>query len=674
MANTRWILLLGLLQTAKGEAADKVYEGSILPIFGKYCMDCHDDETRKGKFSLEHLDPDMVSGDNLEQWRLIEEQVYFLDMPPKDKKQPGADERKALLSWIQAELLKTQSPHQIGSSKLLLPQYGNYVDHSALFGKRLPRVYPAPPRIWRLRPEIYDATVPRLGERITGLANGLAVSDGPGIKDYSAPYFLDEAATAPLLGNAKKVAANLCSNKGKDRIFRELANPGATNSPQLANDAIELAFRKILARPPTTEEKQRYAAFYHHSRETGGESTAAIALLAAILMQPEVLYRQELGDGMPDEFGRVRLTQTETAYALSYALGDQPAQDFTNAASQGKLGSKERIAASLAKQLKDDSLLQDKNPRVLTFFREYFNYPFALEVFKDQPEGGKHEANRLIADLETTIQDILRADKDVLRELLTTRKFYVNAGYKKGKDNKIALHEGHNRIWPYQTTFNLPHDWKWSLANQPIEFPKEERAGILTHPAWLAAWSGNFENHPVQRGKWVRTHLLGGTVPDVPIGVDARVPEKEHTSFRDRLHEATKAPQCQRCHNKMDPIGVAFEMYDHYGRIQRLDAGQPVDSSCRIDRTMHPGVHGEFPSPIALVGHLAKSPHVEQVFTRYVFRFFLGRNETLGDANTLQDAHQAYRESGGSFRALVQSILTSDSFLLRQTIVGQSTE
>lgn len=63
---------------------------------------------------------------------------------------------------------------------------------------------------------------------------------------------------------------------------------------------------------------------------------------------------------------------------------------------------------------------------------------------------------------------------------------------------------------------------------------------------------------------------------------------------------------------------------------------------------------------------LAKSQYVEQVFVRHVFRYFMGRNETLGDANTLQDAQQAYREAGGSFQALVTSLLSSDSFLLRQ--------
>ena len=51
---------------------------------------------------------------------------------------------------------------------------------------------------------------------------------------------------------------------------------------------------------------------------------------------------------------------------------------------------------------------------------------------------------------------------------------------------------------------------------------------------------------------------------------------------------------------------------------------------------------------------------------RHAFRFFLGRNETLADAATLQDADRAYVQSGGSFRALVISLLSSDSFRYRR--------
>ena len=50
---------------------------------------------------------------------------------------------------------------------------------------------------------------------------------------------------------------------------------------------------------------------------------------------------------------------------------------------------------------------------------------------------------------------------------------------------------------------------------------------------------------------------------------------------------------------------------------------------------------------------------------RYAFRFFLGRNETLGDAQSLQDAHRAYRRSQGSMKELVISLVSSDSFIYR---------
>jgi len=48
-----------------------------------------------------------------------------------------------------------------------------------------------------------------------------------------------------------------------------------------------------------------------------------------------------------------------------------------------------------------------------------------------------------------------------------------------------------------------------------------------------------------------------------------------------------------------------------------------------------------------------------------LFRYFLGRNETLADGPTLVAAHKAYRDSGGSFKALLASLLSSESFVFR---------
>ena len=115
----------------------------------------------------------------------------------------------------------------------------------------------------------------------------------------------------------------------------------------------------------------------------------------------------------------------------------------------------------------------------------------------------------------------------------------------------------------------------------------------------------------------------------------------------------------------MDPLGLPFERYDHYGRLQRRDATQPVDPSGAIGRSRFPQIHGEFHSPGAMIERLAASEEVEQVFVRHAFRYFLGRNENQGDGPTLRAAHKAYQGNGGSFRALVTSLLTSESFLFR---------
>lgn len=638
------------------------YGKSVLPLFKTYCLDCHSGKKPDGKLSLTTINPDLLEGDNLETWRMIEEQLRFGDMPPKDVDQPTKAERAELLEWIRQELLKTQMPGFITEEKLLLPQFGNYVDHQALFGERGTHVTPAPPRIWRLRPEIYNAIVPRLGERITGLANGLNSHEAPEFKDYSATYFLDEASTQQLFGNAKLVAANLIGPNAKDRVFQQLASETPKPTESVLKTAIETGFRKALGRGPTLEEIERFGQLYQRSARISDNRTAAKALLTAILMQPEFLFRQELGDGKPDQFGRVRLSQREIAYALSYALADRPNNAFLSRAEKGQLATSKHVAEAVRWVL-DEGL--EENPRILQFFREYFHYPFATEVFKDQPEGGEHDAVDLVGDLELTIQAILERDEDVLKHLLTTRDYYVNAKFGQ-KDKQDELVPRDERSREYQTAYNLPRDWRWGQHLQPVRFREDERAGVLTHPAWLAAWSGNFENHPVQRGKWIRTHLLGGSVADVPIGVDAQVPEKEHTTFRDRLRLATQAAECWRCHKKMDPLGLPFERYDHYGRLQRLDAGQPVITKGEISRTPFSELHGQVTGPTDLLDRLADSEHVEQVFVRHVFRYFLGRNETLGDANTLQDAHNAYRSSGGRFRELVVSLLSSDSFLLRQ--------
>jgi hypothetical protein len=67
-----------------------------------------------------------------------------------------------------------------------------------------------------------------------------------------------------------------------------------------------------------------------------------------------------------------------------------------------------------------------------------------------------------------------------------------------------------------------------------------------------------------------------------------------------------------------------------------------------------------------MIDRLAKAERVRQSIIRHAFRFYMGRNEMLSDSETLIAADKAYLESGGSFKAVIVSLLTSDSFIYRK--------
>ena len=240
--------------------------------------------------------------------------------------------------------------------------------------------------------------------------------------------------------------------------------------------------------------------------------------------------------------------------------------------------------------------------------------------------------------------------------------------------------------------FNIELD-NWNYPSvQPAQVA--HRKGVLTHPAWLIAHAQNTETDPVKRGKWVREKLLAGTVPDVPVTVDAVIPEDHHKTLRQRLDARTKQDYCWKCHKQMNPLGLAFEMYDDFGRYRTEESLEhpdnlikkgpdkapvhvdlrdtyktlPVNATGHLSGTGDATLDGDVEDAIDLIQRLAKSTRVRQSIIRHAFRYFMGRNELLSDSKTLIDADRAYVESGGSFDAVIVSLLTSDSFIYRKAI------
>lgn len=107
-------------------------------------------------------------------------------------------------------------------------------------------------------------------------------------------------------------------------------------------------------------------------------------------------------------------------------------------------------------------------------------------------------------------------------------------------------------------------------------------------------------------------------------------------------------------------------MYNHAGLYRTTELGEPVNTKGEIKDSGDPELDGPVENAIDMIEKLAASERVEQVFVRHAFRFWMGRNETLNDAPILKAAHKAYRENGGSMKALITSLITSDAFLYRK--------
>ena len=102
------------------------------------------------------------------------------------------------------------------------------------------------------------------------------------------------------------------------------------------------------------------------------------------------------------------------------------------------------------------------------------------------------------------------------------------------------------------------------------------------------------------------------------------------------------------------------------GLFRTTELHKPVDATGEIIDSGDPALDGPVTNAIEMIRKLAESERVEQVFVRHAFRFWMGRNETLNDAPVLQAAHKAYRDNGGSMKALIISLVTSDAFLYRK--------
>ena len=503
-------------------------------------------------------------------------------------------------------------------------------------------------------------------------------------------------------------------------VYELMKTPGI--SDERLKEVIAFLFESLTLRPPSEAETAIYLEIANKSIKELGKEEGVFLGLVPIFLDRDALFRPELCEtGKPDKHGRVMLQGQELVLAINAAFSYiRPDSDHLRTAlAEGKLKTREDVKREVTRILNDDST---RKPRILQFFREYFDYDRAATICKTREsivgQGAHYEShpgvmNSMIANTDGLIELILREDKDVLKELLTTDRviyqpytsvriargmatdiaYFINrkkpfvaiktynaATVKKGEEEKeqheVAYWNQLHHILPNpaqpfyvrQSQFdNGPSPPAKDALKAITTVDTKERLGILTHPIWLVAHSDAMENHAISRGRWIRDRLLGDAVPDIPITVDAKLPDEPHSTLRHRMR-VTREKDCWRCHQKMDPLGLPFEIYNHLGMLRNEDRGKPVDTTGEIALSGDPALDGPVKNPVEMIQKLAASERVHQVFVRHVFRYWMGRNETINDAPILQDAYKAYRDSSGSMKSLLTSLLTSDAFLYRKMI------
>ncbi|QDU96624.1 DUF1588 domain-containing protein [Lignipirellula cremea] len=764
------------------------------PAFvAKYCTDCHGADLQEGGLRLDRAELDLAQDDAAKTWVRVLEQVLFAEMPPEDASAaPSSVERAQFVELVEGELSRFGRGISL-AEKMLLPEYGNFVDHDQLFSGQITDLPYTPARLWRQRPDIYrqiwgkhygrkhmysvkiggterdgdQYTVhhgPHKGKAISGryfaderFANPFFeyVHPAAGFTDY-ATIPADQASLEALLTNAETMAEILTVGtsvtvvtevKSKDSRFgnnhgnfvggvetiqherrgqipvafsRVMESPGKVSQADF-REALRIAFQLFLRRDPNDAEVDHYWRTVFQKNAELGNTMALQAVLIYIAVSPEFVYRMETGLGPADEHGRRMLSPHELVYAVHYAFQNtapfgveefERKEIYTKAAEPlvveamtqqnavtyarngwlaeemllGQLQTKADVERAVRKYLggspgnmhpnHNSPLESVKNPRVLQFFREFFGYHQALTVFKDVNQFAStpgfehfhdHTPTRLMYDTDALVLHILQQDKHVFEELLTTNKVFVS--YWSGTNDEGSIQKaGGKKKYAAQhdaQSYNLDPFESEHPRNDPILVPSEQRCGVLTQPSWLVAHSGNFDNDPVRRGKWIREKLLAGYIMDVPITVDAQIPDSETETLRERFR-VVRADSCWRCHKKMNPLGMPFEAFNHVGRFRLEEMGKPVDTHGGITYSGTDGLDGEVENVHDMMHRLAASPRVRQSFIRHMFRYWMGRNEMLSDSQTLIAMDQAYVQNEGSFQEALVALLTSDSFLYRK--------
>ncbi len=107
------------------------YQKEIIPLLENYCFECHGDGESKGDFSMDARTDLNAHLSDRKHWLPVWQNLRSQVMPPSDKDQPSAEEKRKLLSWIEKSVFKLDpnnpDPGRVTIRRLNRTEYQNAV-------------------------------------------------------------------------------------------------------------------------------------------------------------------------------------------------------------------------------------------------------------------------------------------------------------------------------------------------------------------------------------------------------------------------------------------------------------------------------------------------------------------------------------------------------------------
>jgi len=87
-------------RTAAAEDAS-AFQKTVEPFLKQHCYACHGETKQEGLIRYDRLDGFAVEDQHL--WTMVHEKLSAGEMPPEDRPQPSAEDKKQILGWIEAQ-------------------------------------------------------------------------------------------------------------------------------------------------------------------------------------------------------------------------------------------------------------------------------------------------------------------------------------------------------------------------------------------------------------------------------------------------------------------------------------------------------------------------------------------------------------------------------------------